>query len=130
MSTTTDELPKGATAAVNEAARITRDAARRSTETAKASIDVARSYLDEANLLGQDLFVTWTSESEAMLKAGFDAQNASVDAAFALFDLAVKSNRQVMEQYSRVIRQTQAQTLETWQAAASAFSKTFEAPVR
>ena len=75
-------------------------AARQSTETAKASIEAARSYLDEANTLGRELLGTWATQSEAALKAAFDAQNAAIDVGLGLFDLGVKGNRQAVEQFS------------------------------
>ena len=54
-TTTTNEMPESAAAAVAEATRIAAQAARTSTETAKASIEAARSYFGEANSLGRDL---------------------------------------------------------------------------
>ena len=47
MSTTTNELPESAAAAVAEATRIAAQAARNSTETAKASFEATRSYVGE-----------------------------------------------------------------------------------
>lgn len=126
MSTATEELPKGATEAVNEATRITREAARRGSETAKASIDAANSYLDEADVLGKDLFTLWSGQGEAVMKAIFDAQNASLEVSLALFDLGVRSNRQLMEQLVTLVRHNQTAAMESWQAAAGSVSKTFE----
>ena len=93
MSTTTmNDMPESATAAVAEATRIAAQAARNNTETAKASIEAARTYFDEANSLGRDLLGTWSAQSEAVIKAAFDAQNAAIEAGLGLFDLGVKSN--------------------------------------
>jgi hypothetical protein len=123
MSTTTNDLPKSAAAAVAEATRVAAEAARRSTETAKASIEAARSYLDESNTLGHDLLGTWSTQSEATLKAAFDAQNAAIDAGLGLFDLGVKGNRQAVEQFTALVKQTQQATLESWQAGVKAAEK-------
>ena len=66
MSTTRNDMPESATAAVAEATRIAAQAARANTENAKASIEAARSYFDEANSLGRDLLSTWSVQSEAV----------------------------------------------------------------
>jgi len=123
---TTNELPESAAAAVTEATRIAAQAARRNTETAKASIDAARTYLDEAGTLGRDLLDTLSSQSEAALKAAFDAQNAAIDAGLGLFDLGVKGNRQAVEQFTALVKQTQQATLESWHAAVKAAAKASE----
>ncbi len=128
MATTT-EVP-GADAAVNEAVRITKEAARRGTETAKASMQVARSYMDEANVLGKEMFETWSLEGESILKAAFEAQNASIDAGIALFDLGVKTNKQAIEQAVKLVKESQTAALESWQAAVTAAGKSFDAPVK
>jgi len=130
MSTTTNELPESAAAAVTEATRIAAQAARRNTETAKASIDAARSYFDEAGTLGRDLLDTWSSQSEATLKAAFDAQNAAIDAGLGLFDLGVKGNRQAVEQFTALVKQSQQATLESWHAAVKAAAKATESARR
>jgi hypothetical protein len=130
MSTPTTELPEAAAAAVKEATRIAAQAARNGTETAKASIEAARSYLDDTNTLGRDLLDTWSTQSEAALKAAFDAQNAAIDAGLGLFDLGVKGNRQAVEQFSAIVKRTQQATLESWQTAAKAAAKATEAAKR
>ena len=86
-------MPESAAAAVTEATRIAAQAARNGTETAKASIEAARSYADDSNALGRDLLGTWSTQSEAVLKTAFEAQNAAIDAGLGLFDLGVKGNR-------------------------------------
>jgi hypothetical protein len=126
MSTITNELPESAAAAVAEATRIAAQAARSGTETTKASIEAARSYLDETNTLGRDLLSTWSTQSEAALKAAFDAQNAAIDAGLGLFDLGIKGNRQAVEQFSVLVKQTQQATLESWQSAVKAAAKATE----
>jgi len=126
MSTTTNEMPESATAAVAEATRIAAQAARQGTETAKATIKAASSYLDETNTLGRDLLDTWSTQSEAALKAAFDAQNAAIDAGLGLFDLGVKGNRQAVEQFSELVKRTQRATLESWQATVKAAAKATE----
>ena len=83
MSTTTNEMPESAAAAVTEATRIAAQAARNGTENAKVSIEAARSYVDDANELGRDLLGTWSTQSEAALKTAFDAQNAAIEPAWA-----------------------------------------------
>jgi hypothetical protein len=130
MSTTTKELPDSATAAVNEAARIATEAARNGTKAARASIEGARSYMGEATDMGRDLFSTLNVQSEAAMKAAFDAQNAAVEAGLGLFDLGVKSNRQAIEQFSELMRQTQRATLENWQATVKASQKAVDAQRR
>ena len=93
MSTTTmNDAPEAAAAAMTEAARIAAQAARRGTETARESIEVARSYFDETSDLGKGLYSTWVSQSEATLKAAFAAQDAAIEAGLSLFDVGVKSN--------------------------------------
>jgi len=126
MSTTTNELPEAAAAAVTEATRIAAQAARRNTETAKASIDAARSYLAEANSLGHELMSSWATQSEAAVQAAFDAQNAAIDAGLGMFDLGVQGNRQAVEQFTSLVKQTQKATLESWHAAVAAAAKVAE----
>ncbi len=125
MSTTTD-MPDTATAAVAEATRIAAQAARSGTETAKASIEAARSYVGETTELGRDLLGTWSVQSEAAIKAAFDAQNAAMDAGLGLFDLSVKGNRQAVEQFSELVKRTQRATLESWQTTVKAATKATE----
>ena len=63
MSTTTmNDMPQSATAAVAEATG-SRRKPRTNTENAKASIEAARSYFDEANGLGRDLLSTWSTRA-------------------------------------------------------------------
>jgi len=127
MSTTTmNDMPQSASAAVAEATRIAAEAARTNTENAKASIEAARSYFDEANVLGQDLLSTWSTQSEAVLKTAFGAQNAAIDAGLSLFDLSVKSNKQAVAQFSDLLKRTQRATLETWQSTIKATAKATE----
>ena len=126
MSTTMNEMPESAAAAVTEATRIAAQAARNGSETAKASIEATRSYVDQANAFGRDLFATWSSQSEAALKTAFDAQNAAIDAGLGLFDLGGKSNRQAVEQFSALVKRTQQTTLESWQTAVKAAVKATE----
>src|SRR5512142_1193458 len=126
MATTT-EVPN-AEAAVNEAVRITREATRRGTESAKASLEVAHTYMDEVNVLGRQMFDTWSVEGEAIIKAAFDAQNASIDAGIALFDLGVNTNKQSIEQAVKLLKESQGAVLESWQAAVNAAAKSFEVP--
>jgi hypothetical protein len=123
VSTTMNDMPESATAAVAEATRIAAQAARTNTETAKASIEAARSYLDEASILGRDLLGTWSTQSEAVLKTAFGAQNAAIDAGLGLFDLSVKSNKQAVAQFSELVKRTQQATLETWQSTVKATAK-------
>jgi hypothetical protein len=123
MSTTTNDMPESAAAAVTEATRIATQAARTNTETAKASMDAARSYVGETNTLGRDLFNTWSTQSEMAIKAAFDAQNAAIDAGLGLFDLSVKGNRQAVEQFSVIVKRTQHATLESWQTAVKTAAK-------
>jgi len=127
MSTTeTHEMPETAAAAVAEASRIAADAARSGTETAKASIEAARTYVGESSNLGRDLLATWSVQSETAIKAAFDAQNAAIDAGLGLFDLGVRSNRQAIDQFSKLVKQTQRATLETWQTTVKATAKATE----
>jgi hypothetical protein len=132
MSTTTTEFPESAAAAaaVAEASRIAAQAARQSTETAKASIEAARSYFDEANTLGRDLLGTWSTQSEAAMKAAFEAQNAAIDVGLGMFDVSFKGNRQAVEQFSELVKRTQQATLEGWHAAAKAAVKATETTKR
>jgi hypothetical protein len=127
MSTTTmNDMPQSATAAVAEATRIAADAARTNTENAKASIEAARSYFDEANSLGRDLLSTWSTQSEEVLRTAFGAQNAAIDAGLGLFDLSVQSNKQAVAQFSELLKRTQQATLETWQSTIKATAKATE----
>ena len=69
---------------------------------------------------------TWSTQSEAALKAAFDAQNAAVEAGLGLFDLGVKGNRQAVKQFEAIFKRTQQAVLESWQAAAKAATKATE----
>jgi hypothetical protein len=127
MSTTaTNEMPETATAAVAEASRIAAQAARSGTETAKASIEAARTYVGESSNVGRDLLATWSTQSETAIKAAFEAQNAAVEAGLGLFDLGVKSNRQAIDQFSKLVKQTQEATLEAWHTTVKAAAKVTE----
>ena len=129
-TTTTNEMPESAAAAVAEATRIAAQAARNGTETTKASIEAARSFVDDTNTLGRDLLGTWSSQSEAALKAGFDAQNAAIEAGLGLFDMSFKGNRQAVEQFSVLVKRTQQATLESWQSTVKATAKATDAAKR
>jgi hypothetical protein len=130
MSTTINEMPESAAAAVTEATRIAAQAARNGTETAKASIEAARSYADDSSALSRDLLNTWSMQSESVLKTAFDAQNAAMDAGLGMFDLGVKSNRQAVAQFSELVKRTQKATLETWQTTVKMATKATETPKR
>ena len=130
MSTTTNEMPESAAAAVTEATRIAAQAARNGTETAKASIEAARSYADDSNAFGRDLLGTWSIQSESVLKTAFDAQNAAMDAGLGLFDLGLKGNRQAVEQFSEIVKRTQKATLESWQSTVKMVTKATETSKR
>ena len=126
MSTTTNEMPESAAAAVAEATRIAAEAARNGTETAKASFEAASSYFDETSKIGRDLLGTWSSQTEAAIKAAFAAQNAAIDAGLGLFDLGVKGNRQAVAQFSEIVKRTQKATLETWDSHVKMVTKVTE----
>jgi len=130
MSTTTNEMPESAAAAVTEATRIAAQAARNGTETAKASIEAARSFADDSNAFGRDLLGTWSTQSESVLKTAFDAQNAAMDAGFGLFDLGLKGNREAVEQFSEIVKRTQRATLESWQSTVKMVTKATETSKR
>jgi hypothetical protein len=130
MSTTTNELPESAAAAVAEATRIAAQAARNSTETAKASYEAGRSYVGEVGSIGREMLEGWSTQAEAILKTAFDAQNAAIDAGLGLFDLGSKGNRKAVEQFSALVKRTQQATLESWQSAVKAASTATETPKR
>ncbi len=120
MSTTTNELPESAAAAVAEASRIAAQAARNSTETAKASFEATRSYLGETTVMGREMLEGWSTQGEAVLKTAFEAQNAAMDAGLGLFDLSLKGNRKAVEQFSTIVKRTQQAALESWQSTVKA----------
>jgi hypothetical protein len=130
MSSPATELPESAAAAVKEATRIAAEAARAGTESTRATIETARTYLDDASQFGRELLGTWSTQSEATLRAAFDAQNAAIDAGLGLFDLGVKGNRQAVEQFSAIVKRTQQAALESWQTAAKAAAKAAESAKR
>jgi hypothetical protein len=130
MSTTTNELPDSAAAAVAEATRIAAQAARNSTETAKASFEATRSYVGDNSVIGREMLEGWSIQGEAVLKTAFDAQNAAFEAGLGLFDLGLKGNRQAVEQFSMIVKRTQKATLESWQSAVKAASMATEATKR
>jgi hypothetical protein len=130
MSTTTNELPESAAAAVAEATRIAAQAARNSTETAKASYEAARSYVGETSSIGREMLDNWSTQGEAVLKTAFDAQNAAIEAGLGLFDLGFKGNRKAVEQFSAIVKRTQQATLESWQSTVKAASSATETPKR
>ena len=126
MSTTTNDMPETAAAAVAEATRIAAEAARNGTETAKASFEAASSYFDETNKIGRELLGSWSSQTEAAIKAAFAAQNAAIDAGLGLFDLGVKGNRQAVAQFTEIVKRNQKATLETWDSYAKMATKVTE----
>ena len=117
---TTNELPESMAAAIAEASRIAAEAARQNTETARASIEAASSSMDDANALGQELLGTWTKQSEAAMKAAYKAQNAAIETGLGMFDVGVKGDREAVEMYAELVKQTQKATLESWHAAVKA----------
>jgi hypothetical protein len=129
MSTTT-EMPEAATAAVTEASRIAAEAARNGTENAKASLKAANTYFDETSTIARDLLGSWTTQSEAAVKAAFAAQNAAIDAGLGLFDLTLKGNREAVAQFSDLVKRTQQATLETWHASVKMATKATDAAKR
>ena len=133
MSTTNtinNDMPEAAAAAVAEATRIAAQAARNGTETAKASLDAAGSLFDETSNIGRDLLGTWSMQSEAAMKAAFDAQNAAIDAGLGLFDLNLNGNRKAVAQFSEIVKRTQKATLDSWQTTVKMASKATENKVR
>lgn len=133
MSTTNtinNDMPEAAAAAVAEATRIAAQAARNGTETAKASLDAAGSLFDETSNIGRDLLGTWSMQSEAAMKAAFDAQNAAIDAGLGLFDLNLNGNRKAVAQFSEIVKRTQKATLDSWQTTVKMASKATETKVR
>ena len=125
-TTTTNEMPESAAAAVAEATRIAAQAARNGTETAKASIEAARSFADDSSVISRDLLGTWSVQSESILKTAFDAQNAAIDAGLGMFDLGVKSNREAVAQFTELVKRTQKATLESWQTTVKMATKATE----
>ena len=125
-TTTTNEMPESAAAAVAEATRIAAQAARNGTETAKASIEAARSFADDSGVISRDLLGTWSVQSESILKTAFDAQNAAIDAGLGMFDLGVKSNREAVAQFTELVKRTQKATLESWQTTVKMATKATE----
>jgi hypothetical protein len=130
MSTTTNEMPESAAAAVAEATRIAAEAARNSTETARASFQATRSYLGETSVIGREMLESWSTNGEAVLKTAFDAQSAAFEAGLNLFDLGFKGNRKAVEQFSTIVKRTQQATLESWQSAVKAASMATETTKR
>jgi hypothetical protein len=130
MSTSTTEMPEAATAALAEATRIAEQAARNGTENANASLKAANTYFDETSAIPQDLLGSWTTQSEAAVKAAFEAQNAAIDAGLGLFDMTLKGNRQAVEQFSALVKRTQQATLEAWTASVKMATKATETPKR
>jgi hypothetical protein len=49
-----------------------------------------------------------------------------MEAGLGLFDLGVKSNRQAIDQFSKLVKQTQIATLETWHTTVKATAKVTE----
>ena len=125
-TTTTNEMPESAAAAVAEATRIAAQAARNGTETAKASIEAARTFADDTSVISRDLLGTWSVQSESILKTAFEAQNAAIDAGLGMFDLGVKSNREAVAQFTELVKRTQKATLESWQTTVKMVTKATE----
>ena len=130
MSTTINDMPESAAAAVAEATRIATQAARNGTETAKASFEAASSFFDDTNTMGRDLLTTWTAQTKLAIKAAFEAQNTAIDAGLGLFDLGFKGNRQAVAQFSEIVKRTQKATLESWQTTVKMAAKATEATKR
>ena len=80
--------------------------------------------------IGRDLLGTWSTQSEAAIKAAFDAQNAAIDAGLGLFDLGLKGNRQAVAQFSEIVKRTQKATLESWQTTVKMAAKATETSKR
>jgi len=126
VSTTINDMPDSAAAAVAEATRIAAQAARNGTETAKASFEAASSYFDQTSTIGRDLLESWSQQTEAAIKAAFEAQNAAIDAGLGLFDVAMKGNRQAVAQFSEIVKRTQKATLESWETTVKMVTKATE----
>jgi hypothetical protein len=119
-------MPESAAAAVAEATRIAAQAARNGTETAKASFEAASSYFDETTKIGRNLLDSWSAQTEAAIKAAFEAQSAAIDAGLGLFDLGVKGNREAVAQFSEIVKRTQKATLESWETTVKMVTKATE----
>ena len=123
VSTTTNEMPESATAAVAEASRIAAQAARNSTETAKASIEAARSYFDEANALGRDLLEHLVHPE----RVGPQDRLRCTECRDRCRPGPVRPGREEQSTGRRavleLVKQTQEATLETWQTTVKATAK-------
>jgi hypothetical protein len=110
-----------ASAAVDEALRITADNARRTTESAKAAVQAARGYLDQTVELNRQLLGVFSANFEAGLKASFDVQNAALANSLSLLDASATINRDALQRFAEVTRQGQQVTLKAYQAGAKAW---------
>jgi hypothetical protein len=109
-----------ASAAVDEALRITADNARRTTESAKAAVQAARGYLDQAVDLNRQFIGVYTANVEAGLKASFDIQNAALANSISLLDASTSVNRDALQRFAEVTRQAQQVALKAYAASVKA----------
>jgi hypothetical protein len=120
MQATTNDLRREATETINGATRTAAETSRRTLEGMQAATQAGRSYLEESSQWSRKLLDAWASGVEASLKAGFDVQNATLTARFAVgitvLDTATNSTRSASQQWVAVARQAQEATLDAFRS--------------
>ncbi len=89
-------------------------------QTTRAAADAARAFQGDTTATSRSLFTAWAGSAEAFLRAGFDVQNAAIDAGLAVYDRAATSNRDLLRRWAEGARQTQSALLDQWQAGVKA----------
>ena len=130
MSTTTNELPESAAAAVAEATRIAAQAARNSTETAKASFEATRSYVGETSVIGREMLEGLVHPERGGPQDGIRGTECRDRRRLEPVRSGPQGQSEGVEQFSEIVKRTQQATLESWQSAVKAASMATEAPKR
>jgi hypothetical protein len=123
MSTTTQDTAKDAASAVNEAVRATAEATRRNMQSSQEAARLSRDIFEGSTDASRKLFLAYTSVITTGMKAVFDVQNAALASQAQVLDVANTSYRGLVTQVNETMHQTQAVTLDAWQAGIRASEK-------
>jgi hypothetical protein len=124
MATRPDTTRETVNEAANEAIRATSEASRRTLQGAQDTMQTAqqtaRTYLEESLEANRKLFNAYAQGVEAVLKGGFEVQNAIFAAGMSFLDASTNSSRNVVQQWTEAAREAQQATLDAWQAGVGA----------
>src|SRR5690349_7281122 len=106
---------------INELTKTVSQASRRVTagtsEALRTAGEVTRHSVAQGADVNHKLFEVWSAGAETTLKATFDLQNAMLNAGLSFLDNTSAGGRRALQEWIGVVHETQAHTLEAWQAS-------------